>query len=95
MGAPEVVQLNMNLMRIIKAKRVLDVGLFTGYSVLGAALVIPDDGIVIGIDVTDENWNATGKEIFAEFGLLSKIDVRIVPENAGNFVLGKKRNENR
>ena len=54
MGAPEVLQLNQLLMRSIDAKKVLDVGVFTGCSSLAAALALPDDGIVVACDVSKE-----------------------------------------
>lgn len=57
MGAPEVLQLNQLLMRTLNAKKVIDVGVFTGMSTLSAALVIPDDGKVIACDVSEEFTN--------------------------------------
>jgi predicted O-methyltransferase YrrM len=60
MGAPEVLQLNQLLIRAIGAKKVLDVGVFTGSSSLSAALALPDDGIVIGCDVSEE-YTSIGK----------------------------------
>jgi predicted O-methyltransferase YrrM len=57
LGAPEVLQLNQMLIRAIGAKKVLDVGVFTGSSSLSAALALPDDGIVIGCDICEEYIN--------------------------------------
>ena len=62
MGAPEVLQLNQLLIRAIGAKKVLDVGVFTGSSSLSAALALPDDGIVIGCDVSEE-YTRIGKGV--------------------------------
>ena len=42
MGAPEVTSLNAVLIRSLGAKKVIDVGVFTGASSLAAALALPD-----------------------------------------------------
>ena len=44
MGAPEVTSLNAVLIRSLGAKKVIDVGVFTGASSLAAALALPDGG---------------------------------------------------
>lgn len=65
-GAPEVVQLNMNMMRAIRARKVLDVGTFTGFSAVGAALALEPGGHVIAMDVTDQYWNEVGRKYAQE-----------------------------
>ena len=42
MGAPEVVSLNAALIKMSRAKKVLDIGVFTGASSLSAALALPE-----------------------------------------------------
>ncbi|MPC89030.1 putative caffeoyl-CoA O-methyltransferase 2 [Portunus trituberculatus] len=54
LGAPEVLQLNANLIQAIGGKKVLDVGVFTGASSLSAALALPPDGEVHALDITEE-----------------------------------------
>ena len=44
MGAPEIVNLNSLLIKSLGAKKVIDVGVFTGASSLAAALALPDGG---------------------------------------------------
>ena len=46
MGAPEVISLNALLIRSLHAKKVIDVGVFTGASSLAAALALPDGNTV-------------------------------------------------
>ena len=41
MGAPEVVCLNAALIKMTHAKKVIDIGVFTGASSLAAALALP------------------------------------------------------
>lgn len=56
-GAPEVIILNTLLMKAIRARKVLDIGVFTGVSSLAAALSIPEDGKVIACDTNEESTN--------------------------------------
>ena len=62
LGAPEVLQMNQVLMKTIKAKKAIDVGVFTGASSLAAALALPDDGKVVACDV-NETFTSIGKII--------------------------------
>jgi len=78
-GAPEVIQLNQNLMRSIHAKRVLDIGVFTGISALAAALVIPKDGEVYAMDVTADAYNQHGKKFVDQAQVAHKIHFKVQP----------------
>lgn len=78
LGAPEVLQLNANLMQAIGAKKVLDVGVFTGASSLAAALALPPGGEVHALDVSEEFTNI-GKPFWAEAGVADKIRLHIAP----------------
>ena len=60
------------------AKRVLEIGMFTGYSAQMMAAALPDDGRVTTCDV-DSKAIATAKEFFARSPVGSKIDVREGP----------------
>ncbi|CAL4074475.1 unnamed protein product [Meganyctiphanes norvegica] len=78
MGAPEVVQLNTNIMHAIGAKKVLDVGVFTGVSALAAALAIPSDGKVFALDINDD-FVKVGKPFWKEAGVAHKIHLHLAP----------------
>ncbi|XP_064087889.1 probable caffeoyl-CoA O-methyltransferase 2 isoform X1 [Macrobrachium nipponense] len=78
LGAPEVLQLNANLMQAIGAKKVLDVGVFTGASSLSAALALPADGEVHSLDLCEEYVNI-GKPFWEEAGVTNKIHLHIAP----------------
>jgi len=78
-GAPEVVSLNMLMIRAIQGKKALDVGLFAGFSAMGSALAVPSDGTVVGMDISDQAWNQIGRRRAEAAGILNKIDVRIAP----------------
>ncbi|XP_050721580.1 probable caffeoyl-CoA O-methyltransferase 2 [Eriocheir sinensis] len=76
LGAPEVLQLNANLIRSIGGRKVLDVGVYTGASALSAALALPQDGEVHALDITEENINL-GRPFWQEDGVADKIHVHI------------------
>jgi predicted O-methyltransferase YrrM len=78
MGAPEVIQLLGNLLQLIKAKKYIDVGVFTGASSLGAALALPDDGKVVACDIKVE-CTEIAKKFWKKAGVDHKIDLRIQP----------------
>ena len=44
--APDAGQLMDMLLRLVNAKKTIEIGVFTGYSLLLTALSIPDDGKV-------------------------------------------------
>ncbi|XP_067129487.1 catechol O-methyltransferase domain-containing protein 1-like [Centruroides vittatus] len=78
MGSEDTLQLIHNLIYATNAKKVLDIGVFTGCSALAEALALPDDGKVVACDV-DENPANVGKPIWKEAGVYDKIDLRIAP----------------
>merc|ERR1711936_304519 len=78
LGAPEVLSLNAAFLKALKAKKVIDVGVFTGASSLAAALALPEDGLVIACDVSEE-FTDIAKKFWAEGGVLSKIKLHIAP----------------
>ena len=56
---PEQGALMSNLVRLMSAKKTIEIGTFTGYSALAVALALPQDGKVIACDVS-EKWAAMG-----------------------------------
>lgn len=66
------------LCRNINAKKVLDVGVFTGCSSFAMALGLPDDGKVIACDVSEKYANI-GKPYWDRAGVSKKIELRIAP----------------
>lgn len=66
------------LVKMIGARRTLEVGVFTGYSSLSVALALPDDGHVLACDVSEE-YTATAQRYWAEAGVSGKIELRIGP----------------
>lgn len=78
LGAPEVLSLNSLLIRSLGAKKVLDIGVFTGASALAAALALPEDGKVLACDVNKE-WTDRAQEYWQQAGVSHKIDLKLAP----------------
>jgi len=76
--APEQGAFMAILIRLMGAKRCLEVGTFTGYSALVVAEALPDDGQVIACDVSDE-WTSIGRKYWQKAGVDHKIDLRLAP----------------
>lgn len=76
--APEQGQFMGLLIKILGAKKTLDIGTFTGYSALSVALALPDDGKIISCDVSEE-WTDIAKTFWETAGVLKKIDLKIAP----------------
>jgi len=75
---PEQGQFMALLVRLIGAKRTIEIGVFTGYSALCVALALPDDGYVLACDVSDE-YTRIGRPFWQQAGVADKIDLRLAP----------------
>jgi caffeoyl-CoA O-methyltransferase len=75
---PEQGQFMQLLVRLMGAKYCLEVGVFTGYSSLAVALVLPADGRIVACDVS-EKWTAVARKYWMEAGVAARIDLRIAP----------------
>ncbi|XP_054799321.1 probable caffeoyl-CoA O-methyltransferase At4g26220 isoform X2 [Prosopis cineraria] len=71
--APDAGQLISMLLQLLNAKKTIEVGVFTGYSLLLTALSIPDDGKITAIDVNCESYEI-GLPIIRKAGVEHKID---------------------
>jgi caffeoyl-CoA O-methyltransferase len=66
------------LVESIGARRVLEVGTFTGYSAIAMAYALPADGKLITMDISKE-WTDIARRHWEAAGLGSKIDLRLAP----------------
>ena len=76
--APEQGQLMALLVRLLGARRTLEIGVFTGYSALAVALALPGDGAIVACDVNEE-FTAIARRYWRTAGVEQKIDLRIAP----------------
>ena len=76
--APEQGQFMQLLVRLMGARRALEIGVFTGYSSLAVALVLPPDGRIVACDVSEE-WTTVARRYWKEAGVEHKIDLRLAP----------------
>jgi predicted O-methyltransferase YrrM len=75
---PEQAQFMALLVRLMGARRAVEVGVFTGYSALSVALALPADGYLLACDVSDA-YTRVGKPFWAQAGVAHKIDLRLAP----------------
>lgn len=64
--------------RLVRAERVLEIGMFTGYSALCFAEAVPEQGRVVTCEV-DEASAAVARRFFAQSPHGRKIDIRMGP----------------
>ncbi|MBE9201570.1 MULTISPECIES: class I SAM-dependent methyltransferase [unclassified Nodularia (in: cyanobacteria)] len=76
--APEQGQFMALLVQLMGAKKTLEVGVFTGYSSLAVALVLPPEGRVVACDVSAE-FTAIARRYWQAAGVADKIDLHIAP----------------
>jgi len=66
------------LVRLIGARRVLEIGTFTGYSSTAMALALPPDGRMLCCDVSRE-WTDIARRAWADAGVAERIELRLGP----------------
>jgi caffeoyl-CoA O-methyltransferase len=75
---PDQGQLMGLLVRLIGARRCIEVGTYTGYSALAVALALPADGQIITCDI-NADWVQVGQPFWREAGVAERIDLRLKP----------------
>ena len=66
------------MVKLIGARRCLEVGTFTGYSALSVALALPSEGRIVALDVSKE-FTDKARGYWREAGVTDKIDLRLGP----------------
>ncbi len=76
--APEQAQFFQFLLRLIGARRTLEIGVFTGYSALAVAEVLPPSGTIVACDVSEE-YTEVARRYWKKAGVADRVDLRIAP----------------
>ncbi|THA54152.1 O-methyltransferase [Streptomyces sp. A1136] len=66
------------LVRMTGARRIVEIGTFTGFSALSMAQALPADGVLIACDISEE-WTAYGVRAWEAAGVADRIDLRLAP----------------
>jgi len=75
---PEQGQLLAFLIDLIGARRVLEVGTFTGYGTLWMALALTAGGKIVTLDQADD-FPSVGRPFWREAGVADRIELRLAP----------------
>lgn len=76
--APEQGQFMALLVQLSGARKVIEVGVYTGYSSLAVAMALPPDGYLLACDVSEEYTNVA-RRYWRQAGIDHKIDLHLAP----------------
>ncbi|KQJ98831.1 hypothetical protein BRADI_3g39380v3 [Brachypodium distachyon] len=74
-SSPDQMQFFSVLLKMTGAVKAVEVGVFTGYSLLCTALALPAHGKVVGIDV-NRDYYELGRPVIEKAGVAHKVDFR-------------------
>jgi predicted O-methyltransferase YrrM len=85
--APEQGQFMSLLVELLGAKKILEIGVFTGYSSTCLALALPPEGKITACDISEEFTNVA-RRYWALANVTNKIDLRLGPalETLNNLI---------
>ncbi len=64
------------LVKAIGARRALEIGVFTGYSLVATALALPADGRIVALEKVEE-WAAIARDYCRRAEVTDKVDLRV------------------
>lgn len=66
------------LAKLVNARRIIEIGTFTGYSALALAQTLPQDGQLIACDVSKE-WTDIARRYWQQAGVADRVELRLAP----------------
>lgn len=75
---PDQAQFMALLVRLIGARRCIEIGTYTGYSALAVAQALPEDGELVACDVS-RTFVEVGEPFWREAGVAERIKLKIQP----------------
>jgi predicted O-methyltransferase YrrM len=76
--SPDQGHLMAFLVKLMGAKKALEIGVFTGYSALSVALALPPDGKLIACDVSAD-YTTIARRYWQAAGVADKIELHLAP----------------
>ena len=76
--SPDQGQFMALLVRLLGARKIVEVGTFTGYSSTVMSLALPEDGRLVACDVSTE-YTDIARRFWEEAGVAEKIELRLGP----------------
>ncbi|HEY3486881.1 MAG TPA: class I SAM-dependent methyltransferase [Gammaproteobacteria bacterium] len=76
--SPEQGQFMGLLAELISARKIIEVGTFTGYSSLCMALALPEDGSLVCCDI-NQRWTDIARRYWTEAGVEDKVQLHLAP----------------
>lgn len=78
MSTPQQAEFLALQIQLLQAKRIIEVGVFSGYGTLAMAQALPPEGKIIACD-TSEDWTKIGIPFWQQAGVSDKIELHIAP----------------
>lgn len=76
--SPEQGQLLNLLVKLLGARQIIEIGVFTGYSALCMAEALPGDGRLVACDINQE-WTDMARRYWQQAGVHKKIELLLAP----------------
>jgi predicted O-methyltransferase YrrM len=76
--APEQAAFLALLVKMLEARRIVEIGSFTGYSAMAMALALPKDGRIVALDVS-KDFTDIAQRHWKKAGVAKKIELRLGP----------------
>ncbi|MAI08882.1 MAG: SAM-dependent methyltransferase [Magnetococcales bacterium] len=91
-SSPEQMQFISMLLKILKPKKSIEIGVFTGYSTLWMAMALPDDAKIIACEYNGR-YEPFARKYWQKAGVEHKIDLRIAKAHDTLDAILKNDNE--